>query len=100
LKIDLAAHELVYGLGLQLLFFLQRGTKKTLCTNAGPRADSGNTHAPVAVYVTTGEYGVLIDSARYSRFYLGRMTREDAKRQREAPPASAGPIAIAQELLP
>jgi len=100
LKIDLAAHELVYGLGLQLLSFIQRGTKKTLRTNADPRADSGDTHAPVPFYVTTGGYGVLIDSARYSRFYLGRMTRKDAKRQREAPPASAGPVAIARELLP
>jgi len=100
LKIDLAADELVYGLGLQLLSFIQRGTKKTLRTNADPRADSGDTHAPVPFYVTTGGYGVLIDSARYSRFYLGRMTREDAQRQREAPPASARPVAIARELLP
>ena len=37
LKIDLAANELVYGLGLQLLSFIERGTKKTLRTSADPQ---------------------------------------------------------------
>lgn len=69
-------------------------------TNADPRSDTGDTNAPVPFYVTTGGYGVLIDSARYTRFYLGRMTREDAMRRQEAPSVSGVPIGITRDILP
>ena len=36
LKIDIAANELVYGLGLQLLSFIQRGTEKDGAHQCGP----------------------------------------------------------------
>src|SRR5258708_10422329 len=70
-RLPLAQGEMVYGLGLQLFSFLQRGKKKTLRVNADPRADSGDTHAPVPFFVTTQGYGVLIDTARYATFYGG-----------------------------
>jgi alpha-D-xyloside xylohydrolase len=77
-SLPLAAGELVYGLGLQLLSFIQRGTKKTLRVNADPRLDSGDSHAPVPLYVTTRGYGVLIDTARYAAFYCGNKVEKSA----------------------
>ncbi|HKQ88903.1 MAG TPA: TIM-barrel domain-containing protein [Candidatus Acidoferrales bacterium] len=71
LRLPLAPHEGVYGFGLQLLSFAQRGKKKTMRVNADPRVDSGDTHAPVPFYVTTAGYGVLVDTARYAAFYSG-----------------------------
>lgn len=71
LHLPLAQQEAVYGFGLQLLSFAQRGKKKTMRVNADPRVDSGDTHAPVPFYVTTAGYGVLVDTARYSSFYAG-----------------------------
>src|SRR5690348_2862741 len=65
LRLPLAPREGVYGFGLQLLSFAQRGKKKTTRVNADPRVDSGDTHAPVPFYVTTAGYGVLVDTARY-----------------------------------
>lgn len=67
--------EQIYGLGLQLLSFNQRGLKKTLRVNSDPKADLGDSHAPVPFYVTTAGYGVLIDTARYATFYCGSARR-------------------------
>ncbi len=88
LHLPLAPREGVYGFGLQLLSFAQRGKKKTVRVNADPRVDSGDTHAPVPFYVTTAGYGVLVDTARYAAFYSG-----DAH---QAPPKPAGGTAADQ----
>lgn len=74
-EIPLAADELVYGLGLQLKSFIQRGLKKKLRVNADPNMDSGDSHAPVPFYLTTRGYGVLIDTARYLTIYAGNKPR-------------------------
>ncbi len=70
-RLPLAADELVYGFGLQLASFEQRGRKKKLRVNADPSLDTGDSHAPVPFYVTTHGYGVLVDTARYATFYCG-----------------------------
>jgi alpha-D-xyloside xylohydrolase len=75
--LPLEPDELVYGLGLQLLSFMQRGTKKTLRVNADPKVDLGDSHAPVPFYVTTRGYGVLVDTARYATFYCGGKGRKE-----------------------
>jgi alpha-D-xyloside xylohydrolase len=76
-EIPLASGEAVYGLGLQMYSFLQRGKKKTLRVNADPRSDSGDTHAPVPFYVTNHGYGIYIDTARYATFYCGGQHRKE-----------------------
>jgi alpha-D-xyloside xylohydrolase len=75
-RIPLKSDEYIYGLGLQLQSFQQRGLKKMLRVNADPIVDSGDSHAPVPFYVTTAGYGVLIDTARYATFYLGNKKKK------------------------
>jgi len=70
-KLPVKPDEFLYGLGLQLQSFQQRGLKKTLRVNADPLVDSGDSHAPVPFFVTTSGYGVLVDTARYAQFYMG-----------------------------
>ena len=70
-KVPLADGELIYGLGLQMQSFQQRGKKKMLRVNSDPKVDTGDSHAPVPFYVSTAGYGVLIDNARYMTYYLG-----------------------------
>ena len=96
-RLPLEAGEIVYGLGLQLQSFIQRGLKKKLRVNADPRVDSGDSHAPVPFYVTTRGYGVLIDSARYITIYCGS-TRHVGEPASSA--GSANPSAPAGDLLP
>lgn len=69
--LPLANDEQIYGLGLQLLSFNQRGKKKTLRVNSDPTADLGDSHAPVPFYVTTAGYGVLVDTLRYVTVHSG-----------------------------
>ncbi len=75
-RAPLSSDEMIYGLGLQLQSFQQRGLKKRLRANADPAMDTGDSHAPVPFYVTTHGYGVLIDTARYATFYLGNKKRK------------------------
>jgi alpha-D-xyloside xylohydrolase len=77
ITLPLAAGEQMYGFGLQLLSFQQRGKKRTIRVNADPRVDSGDSHAPVPFYVTTRGYGVLIDTFRHAQFYCGDAHRVD-----------------------
>ena len=70
-EMDLEVREQIYGLGLQLRSFNQRGLKKTLRVNSDPCADLGDSHAPVPFFVSTKGYGLLIDTARYATFYFG-----------------------------
>ncbi|HXN25330.1 MAG TPA: TIM-barrel domain-containing protein [Candidatus Dormibacteraeota bacterium] len=96
-SIPLEANEIVYGLGLQMQSFIQRGLKKKLRVNADPKVDSGDSHAPVPFYVTTRGYGVLIDTARYANFYCGNKQRKGARKPKEMPESES---AIANDALP
>lgn len=78
-RIPLQPGEEIFGLGLQLLSFAQRGTKKTMRVNADPRMDTGDSHAPVPFYVTTSGVGILVDTARYASFYLGSAHPEPSR---------------------
>ncbi|MDR3723448.1 MAG: glycoside hydrolase family 31 protein [Terracidiphilus sp.] len=82
-ELPLRSGEQVYGFGLQMLSFQQRGKKKTLRVNADPKCDTGDSHAPVPFYVTSEGVGVFIDTARYATFYVG-----DARRRPEGAAAA------------
>lgn len=71
IRLPLRSGEEVFGFGLQLLSFAQRGKKKIARVNADPRIDTGDSHAPVPFYVTTEGLGILVDTARYAAFYFG-----------------------------
>ncbi len=69
--LPLAAHEELYGFGLQFFSVAQRGKKRVIRVNADPHTDTGDSHAPVSFYVSSLGYGVLVDTARYATFYCG-----------------------------
>lgn len=92
LSLPLEPNELVYGLGLQLQSFLQRGRKKTLRVNADPKMDTGDTHAPAPFYVSTRGYGVLVDTARYATFYCGSKDRKEKRQATGSAPAQAAVV--------
>jgi alpha-D-xyloside xylohydrolase len=73
--LPLDAGESLFGFGLQMLSFDQRGKKKTLRVNADPRFDTGDSHAPVPFYVSSQGYGIFVDTARYATFCCGTARR-------------------------
>jgi len=78
LSLPLATSEELYGFGLQFFSLQHRGKKRTLRVNADPRADTGDSHAPVPFYITSLGYGILVDTARYATFYCGE-SRDEPK---------------------
>jgi alpha-D-xyloside xylohydrolase len=73
--LPLEPHENLFGFGLQMLSFNQRGKKLTLRVNADPRMDTGDSHAPVPFYVSSLGYGIFVDTARYATFCCGTARR-------------------------
>jgi alpha-D-xyloside xylohydrolase len=71
LALPLDGGEDIYGFGLQFFSLKHRAKKHTMRVNADPKADTGDSHAPVPFYVSNRGYGVLVDTARYATFYCG-----------------------------
>ena len=67
----------VYGFGLQVHGFQQRGQKMTMRCNADPGDNTGDSHAPVPFVVTTAGWGLYVDTARYVTFYNGKCRLRD-----------------------
>ena len=70
-EIPLENNEQLYGFGLQIGSFNQRGLKKRPIVNDHPLNDLGYTHAPQPYYVSSKGYAILINTARYTTFYMG-----------------------------
>lgn len=87
LSFPLQPDELIYGFGLQLLSFQQRGKKRIIRVNADPKGDAGDSHAPAPFYVTTRGYGILVDTLRHAQFYCGEA--HPAPRKPAEPQAAA-----------
>ena len=70
-EIPLADSEQLYGFGLQIGSFNQRGLKKRPIVNDNPLNNLGYTHGPATFYVSNKGYGILINTSRYTTFYCG-----------------------------
>jgi alpha-D-xyloside xylohydrolase len=88
LRLPLEPHESIYGFGLQFFSMAHRGKKRTIRVNADPKADTGDSHAPVPFYVSTNGYGILVDTARFAEFNCGNV------RPRPTHPNPAAPSSI------
>jgi alpha-D-xyloside xylohydrolase len=69
--IPLENSEELYGFGLQIGSFKQRGLRRRPIVNDNPLNDLGYTHAPTTFYLSTKGYGIFINTSRYTTFYCG-----------------------------
>ena len=90
-QLPLGPDEQIFGFGLQMLSFAQRGKKKKARVNADPRLDTGDSHAPVPFYATTAGFGVFVDTTRYAQFYFGDAHPKPAHALPAAPDANLAP---------
>lgn len=74
-EVPLDPDEQLYGFGLQIGSFNQRGLKIQPIVNDNPLNDRGYTHAPETFYVSNKGYGILINTARYTTFYCGNTAK-------------------------
>jgi alpha-D-xyloside xylohydrolase len=85
LRLRLEPHEGIYGFGLQFFAMAHRGKKRVIRVNADPKADTGDSHAPVPFYVSTKGYGVLVDTARFAEFNCGNARPRPVKANNGTP---------------
>lgn len=97
-ELPMQSTEQLYGFGLQLRSFNQRGKKKTLRVNSDPIADLGDSHAPVPFYVSNAGYGVLVDTPRYATFYCGATQQTIDRRTGETASEDRSVALSAEEL--
>ncbi|SDF51827.1 alpha-D-xyloside xylohydrolase [Mucilaginibacter pineti] len=76
-EIPLDDTEQLYGFGLQIGSFNQRGLRKKPIVNDNPSADLGYTHAPTTFYVSNKGYGILVNTTRYTTFYCGTTAKNN-----------------------
>lgn len=82
LRFPLALDEDIFGLGVDFKTLRRTGSKFQLHIDHWS-GQTGRTHAPVPLYISTHGYGVLIDAARYVNMSVGLSVRLAAK---EKPP--------------
>lgn len=78
LRFPLDAQEQLYGFGLNFQTVHQRGKVLYLHVDNFAGKDNGHTHAPTPFYVSSGGYGVFVNSARYLEVYAGTAVRKDS----------------------
>src|SRR5688572_7598316 len=78
LRFPLEQDEQIFGFGLNFQTVHQRGKILQLHVDHYGGRDNGRTHAPVPFYVSSGGYGVFINSARYLNVYAGSGVRIDS----------------------
>jgi alpha-D-xyloside xylohydrolase len=68
-KLD--SSERIYGFGLQVNTFEQRGLRRNIRTNSWVIGNIGFSHAPMPFYISSKGYGLLVNTSRYVTFYMG-----------------------------
>lgn len=69
--------EACFGLGLQFGSTQHRGRKRRLSVNSDPPVDTGSSHAPVPLLVSSEGFGLLFDTARVLELYIASHAKPD-----------------------
>jgi alpha-D-xyloside xylohydrolase len=75
MKVDTS--ERFYGFGLQINSFEQRGMRREIRTNSWPVGNVGFSHAAMPFYISSKGYGVLVNTSRYTIFYMASKGKLD-----------------------
>ncbi len=70
-ELPLDDSERIYGFGLQVNTFEQRGLRREVRTNSWITGNVGFSHAPMPFYISSRGYGVIVNTSRYVNFYMG-----------------------------
>lgn len=70
-NLKMGPSERIYGFGLQVNTFEQRGMRREIRTNSWVIGNIGFSHAPMPFYISSKGYGVLVNTSRYVTFYMG-----------------------------
>ena len=74
-EIDATDDERFYGFGLQINSFEQRGMRRDIRINSWPVGNVGFSHASMPFYISSKGYGILINTCRYTTFYVASLKK-------------------------
>lgn len=74
-SLPLSNAERLYGFGLQVNSFQQRGLRREIRVNSRTIGNIGFSHAPLPFFISSNGYGILVNSSRYVTFYAGSQHR-------------------------
>jgi alpha-D-xyloside xylohydrolase len=74
-EMDMDEAERIYGFGLQVNTFQQRGLRREIRVDSHITGNVGFSHAPMPFYVSSNGYAVLVNTSRYATFYCGTMRK-------------------------
>ncbi len=89
-EVPLSEDEQLYGFGLQIGSFNQRGLRKRPIVNDNPLNDVGYTHAPTTFYLSNKGYGILVNTARYTTFYCGTTNKLSSRTSKGSANSNGG----------
>ncbi|MFT4154869.1 TIM-barrel domain-containing protein [Parafilimonas sp.] len=69
--------ERFYGFGMQTNTFEQRGMRREIRTNASPVGNLGFGHAAMPFFISSRGYGILVNTSRYTTFYMASANKMD-----------------------
>jgi alpha-D-xyloside xylohydrolase len=76
-EMEVDTSERFYGFGLQINSFEQRGMRREIRTNSWPVGNVGFSHAAMPFYISSKGYGVLVNTSRYTTFYMASKGKLD-----------------------
>ena len=77
MKVD--STERFYGFGMQTNSFEQRGMRREIRINSWTAGNVGFGHAVMPFYISSKGYGVLVNTARYTTFYMASKGKLDKR---------------------
>ena len=74
-EFNLDESEKIYGFGLQVNSFQQRGMRRDIRNNSWTVGNVGFSHASMPFFISSNGYGLLVNTARYVTFYMGSQNK-------------------------
>ena len=71
--------ERFYGFGMQTNTFEQRGMRREIRLNSKVTGNLGLGHASMPFYISSKGYGVLVNTSRYTTFYMASKGKLDER---------------------
>ncbi len=78
-EMQVDSSERFYGFGLQTNAFEQRGMRRDIRINSWIAGNVGFGHASMPFYISSKGYGVVVNTARYTTFYMASKGKLDEK---------------------
>ncbi|HEV7333881.1 MAG TPA: TIM-barrel domain-containing protein [Flavisolibacter sp.] len=78
-EMDVDSTERFYGFGMQTNTFEQRGMRREIRLNSKVTGNLGLGHASMPFYISSKGYGVLVNTSRYTTFYMASKGKLDER---------------------